>query len=48
MHQRRGLQRVIDALASEVSVRDTVQFVVHQRHERIERLLVTVPPFGEE
>jgi hypothetical protein len=37
VHQRRGLQRVIRSLASEVAPGDAPQFVVHERKELLNR-----------
>ena len=46
--QRRGLQAVAGALALHVVVRQTVEFVVHDRRQPGERALVPVAPRAEQ
>ncbi len=42
--ERRGLQRVAGTLSRHVAMREPVEFVVHQRHQPIQRLLVSLIP----
>jgi hypothetical protein len=47
VNQSGGLQRMLEALAFEVPAGDATQFVVHEGHQRIERLAVTVVQFAQ-
>ena len=42
------LQRVADAFAAHVMVRQPVQFGLHQRNELLERALVSASPVAEQ
>ena len=42
MDERRGLQRLPGAFPTEIAGREAPQFVVHERHERRQRLLVAL------
>jgi hypothetical protein len=45
VHERGGLQRVVGALAREISSRQGPQFCVDQRNEAVECLLAAIAPF---
>ena len=48
VHKRGGLQTVPNALVTHVLPRDTMEFVVDERSQLLERLFVALPPFQQQ